>query len=245
MRHDAQVRPDQVIRIGVLTPHAAKGPEEEFPAIAPGRVETTVVRVASDEVAGARTMTDPRLDEAAESLAVGSIDVIGYASTSYAYAAGFDDEAAMVSRLSRRLGIPVAATCASAVLSLRALDVARLALVHPPWFDRALNELGTAYFQSQGVQVVSSASADLPDDPSRVEPRAVYEWASRHVGDNAEAVFIGGNGFRAAGAIKPLEIALQRPVVTSNQVLLWNLLAQAGAQLDITGYGQLFERSPS
>jgi maleate isomerase len=247
--------PGRVIRIGVLSPHLAVGPEAEFPAIAPGLIETRVARVASSDEAGAsvaanqplavHALIDPRLDEAAERLAAGSIDALGYASTSYAYAAGFAAEAAMVSRLSRRFGIPVAATCSSTVLALRTLDVARLALVHPPWFDGALNELGMAYFESQGVRVVSSASADLPDEPHQIEPDAVCEWTTRHVGDDAEAVFIGGNGFRAAGAIEPLEIALGRPVMTSNQVLLWSLLAQAGAAPDITGYGQLFARSPS
>lgn len=67
-------------------------------------------------------MTDPRLDEAAERLAAGGINALAYASTSYAYAAGFANEAAMVSRLSRLAGIPVAATCASAVLALRTLE---------------------------------------------------------------------------------------------------------------------------
>jgi maleate isomerase len=228
-----------VIRIGVLTPHRAKGAEAEFPAMARGLVDVTVARIATDDPA---EVSDRRLDEAAERLAARPIDVLAYASTSFAYAAGFDAEAALLSRLSRLVGVPVAATCASAVLALRVLGVARLALVHPPWFEDALNELGAAYFRNQGVKVVSSASADLPNDPSLIEPEAVCEWTSRHVRDDADAVFIGGNGFRAAGAIVPLETAIRRPVLTSNQVLLWSLLGQAGAESQITGYGQLFAR---
>jgi maleate isomerase len=230
-----------VIRIGVLTPHTAKGAEAEFPAMAPGLVDVTVARIATDDPAD---VSDRRLDEAAERLAAGPIDGLAYASTSAAYAVGFDLEAALLSRLARLVRVPVAATCASAVLALRALGVARLALVHPPWFETSLNELGAAYFQNQGVDVVFSASADLPNDPSLIEPEAVCEWTSRHVRDDAEAVFIGGNGFRAAGAIEPLEIAIRRPVLTSNQVLLWNLLGQAGAELQISGYGRLFARRP-
>jgi maleate isomerase len=244
-----------VIRIGVISPHAAKGPEAEFPAIAPGRIETSVVRLAGDDAVGAgggaseraplggRAMTDPRLDEATERLAAGGMDALGYASTSYAYAAGFANEAATVSRLSRRAGIPVAGTCASAVLALRSLGLGRLALVHPPWFDDALNDLGAAYFRSQGLHVVSSASADLPDDPRQIEPADICQWTSRHVRDDAEAVFIGGNGFPAAQAIEPLELAIRRPVLAANQVLLWRLLAMAGAEFSITGYGQLLARS--
>jgi maleate isomerase len=246
----------RVIHIGVLTPHAAAGPEAEFAAMAPGRLVTAVVRVSTETAAAsvtsgpptpvvARVLTAPPvLDDAAGRLAAGSIDVIGYASTSSAYAIGFDDEVAMVSRLSRRTGIPVAATCASAVGAVRALEVERIALVSPPWFDDEVNRLGAAYFRSQGVHVVSSASADLPRDPRRIQTAAVIEWTSRHAPDEAEAVWIGGNGFRAAGAIEALEDTIGRPVLTANQVLLWALLAHAGATFEVSGYGQLFTRKP-
>ena len=65
----------------------------------------------------------------------------------------------------------------------------------------------------------------LPNDPRRIEPGAIVEWISRHVSDDAEAVFIGGTGFRAARAIETLEERLGRPVLESNQVLLWSILA--------------------
>jgi maleate isomerase len=232
MRVDRQ---PSVLRIGVLTPHVAIGPEEEIPAMAPGRVVACVARV----LAGAAPVGRD-LDEATDLFAVGAVDAIGYASTSSAYAIGFQAEAAVVSRLSRRVGVPVAATCASCVRALRVLEVERIALVHPPWFDVALNELGAAYFEAQGFDVVSSASSSLPRDPRRIEPAAVYEWTSRHLADDAQAVFIGGNGFRAAGAIAALEDVIDRPVLTSNQVLLWNLLGQADAAVQVTGYGRLF-----
>jgi maleate isomerase len=225
---------DRVIRIGVLTPHAAIGPEAEFPAMAPGRVVTCVVRVPGDA----------SLDAAVDMLGLGALDVIGYASTSSAYAIGFDAEAAVVSKLSRRVGVPVVATCASAVRALRLLAVERIAQVDPPWFDAELNELGSAYFRSVGFDVVSSTSADLSQDPRRIEAAAVVKWTSRHVSDDAEAVFIGGNGFRATGAIATLEAAIGRPVLTSNQVLLWNLLEHAGAPFEVSGYGRLFAKKP-
>src|SRR5215469_5150718 len=80
--------------------------------------------------------------------------------------------------------------------------------------------------------------------PRAVEPVAVCEWVSRHVVDAAQAVFIAGNGFRAAGAIEALETSIGRPVLTSSQVLLWQLLAQADGTFEINGYGRLFARKP-
>jgi maleate isomerase len=248
----ANRRGDLVIRIGVLTPHAAIGPEEEFVAMAPGRLATEVVRIPTEAgLAGAgsgapttpaelRALMEPLvLDEAAKRLA-DSIDAVGHASTTSAYAVGFDQEAEMVSRLSALLAVPVAATCVSAVLALRALAVERVALVGAPWFDAELNDLGAAYFRSQGFDVVSSASAELSQEPDRIASADVVKWTARHVSDDAEGVFIGGNGFRAVAAIEPLEASIGRPVLTSNQVLLWNLLARVGASFEINGFGQLF-----
>jgi maleate isomerase len=231
----------------------AVGPEKEFPAMAPGRLVTCVSRLAADgpgsgpptTARGLRALTlAPVLDAAATSLATSSLDAVGYASTTSGYAIGFEAEAALVARLSALLSAPVAATCDSAVRALHALRVERVALIGAPWFEAELNELGAAYFRDQGFDVVSSASAGLPLNPDRIEPAAVYDWTSRHVPDEAEAVFIGGNGFRAAAAVERLERALGRPVLTSNQVLLWNILGQVGAALTVTGYGRLFDHRP-
>ena len=243
---------DAVIRIGVLTPHAAPGPEVEFAAMAPGRLGTRVARILGTAETGnpaspaaLRAFTTARfLERAAEQLVTDPIDVIGHASTTTAYAIGFDAEMAMAARLSELTGRPVATTCVSAVRALRVLQVERVALVGAPWFDPGFNELGAAYFAGQGFDVVSSASAELSQDPSAIEPAAVCEWTSRHVADAAQAVFIGGNGFRAAAAIEALEAAIGCPVLTSNQVLLWQLIAQAGGTFEINGYGRLFAHKP-
>jgi maleate isomerase len=91
------------------------------------------------------------------------------------------------------------------------------------------------------VDVLSVMSPDLVPDPDRIEAAAVVDWTVRHVPDAAQAVYFGGNGFRVAAAIEPLEDRIGRPVLTANQALLWTLLAYAGATFTISGYGRLFE----
>ena len=60
----------------------------------------------------------------------------------------------------------------------------------------------------------------------------------------AEAVVIGGNGFRAVGTIAALERQLERPVLTANQALLWAALRAAGASTAaVSGYGRIFGRA--
>ena len=59
---------------------------------------------------------------------------------------------------------------------------------------------------------------------------------------SAQAVFIGGNALRAIGVIAALEEDLGRPILTANQVSLWYALRQAGAEVRLDDYGQVFTK---
>jgi len=85
----------------------------------------------------------------------------------------------------------------------------------------------------------------LPGDPARVVPQRVIDWVEHRVEDRAEAVFLAGNGFRAAGAVEELELRTARLVLEANQALLWGILAATGAGWDVTGHGRLLRARTS
>ncbi|MFF5706150.1 maleate cis-trans isomerase [Streptomyces sp. NPDC012794] len=246
---------DVRVRLGVLTPHADVGPESELRAMVPSDVGLHTARVpfAAMGPGGAMGPTvplapvrafaePPHVDDAAELLAAAPVAAIAYAFTSSAYVIGARGEAYMLDRLRERAGgLPVVATCAAAVEALRALDVARLALVDPPWFDATLSDLGRGYYEEAGFGVPYAAPCGLPSGQALIRPDALYGWVLEQVPDEAEAVVVGGNGFRAVGVIEALEAQLDRPVLTANQVLLWAALRAAGEPTGgIAGYGRLF-----
>lgn len=153
----------------------------------------------------------PGVDDAVGLLAAAPVQAIGFGFTSSAYVIGAAGEEAMLARLSERAGgLPVVAPCAAAAEALRAFDSERVAVISPPWFDSELTELGAGYYRAAGFDVVFSASADLPSDQHMIEPGDLYAWAVRNVPDDADAVTIGGNGFRAVGVIEALEAELGR-----------------------------------
>ncbi len=245
------------VRIGVLVPHADVGPESELQAMAPAGVAIHATRVPFGAMAAGGAMDPtiplapvrafaepPHVDDAAELLAAAPLDAIAYGFTSSAYVIGADGEAQMVARLERRTrGIPVVATCAAAVQALRALGTSRIAAVDPPWFDAELGRLGQRYYESVGFEVVRSGPCGLPSDQARITPADLHRWVTENAPAEADAIVIGGNGFRAVGAIAALEEGLQRPVVTANQALLWGSLRAAGADpRAVGGYGALFNR---
>ncbi len=245
---------DADTRLGVLTAHGGIGAESELQAMAPPGVMIHASRVHFGAMAGGGEMDPtiplaavrafaepPFVDDATELLATAALDAIGFAFTSSAYVIGADGEKAMVARLEERTGsTPVTTSSAAAVAALRALEIERLAIISPPWFDQELNSLGSAYFRNLGFNVVFAKSAELPSNQRQIEPSHLFDWARHHTPDAAEALFIAGNGFRAAGIIEALETDLDRPVITANQALLWNLLDLTGSNAVVPAYGRLF-----
>lgn len=242
-------------RIGLLTPHADVGPESELRAMAPPVVGVHAARVPFGAMAAGGTMDPtiplapvrafaepPHVDDAVALLAAAPVHTIGFGFTSSAYVLGAAREQKMIERLRRQAGdLPVVTPTAAAVTALRGFDVERVALVDPPWFDAELNGLGRDYFRTAGFTVVFSAAARLPSDQRQIIPDELFAWVRGNVPSTAEAVVIGGNGFRAVGVIEALEADLDRPVLTANQVLLWAALVAAGADPAVVdGYGRVF-----
>ncbi|WP_410792474.1 hypothetical protein [Kribbella sp. C-35] len=191
----------------------------------------------------ART-TPAALDEAVSTLPWAALDALVLASTSSGYAMGHRDESALVQRLSERWCLPTSATAMSAVSVLRAHDIKRVSLIHPPWFGSSLNDLGAEYFRSQDFEVVEAVIAELPNDPDRIEPASVVDRICDHLSPRAEGVVIGGNGFRAARAVHALESRIGRLVLEANQVLLRSVLDSVGATIAINGFGRLLNDLP-
>jgi maleate isomerase len=247
---------EATVRIGVLTPHADVGPESELQAMAPPGVAIHATRVPFGAMTAGGSMDStiplapvrafaepPHLDNAAELLAAAPLNAIAYGFTSSAYVIGEEGEAQMISRLEQHTrGIPVVAACRSAVEGLRVLGARRIALIDPPWFDTELNGLGRRYYESAGFEVVYSAPCGLPSAQVKITPADLHAWVSEHVSTtNADAIVIGGNGFRAVGAIAALEEDLGRPMLTANQALLWAALWVADADPgSVSDYGRLF-----
>lgn len=240
-------------RIGLLVPHADICEEAEIHAMAPDGVSIHTTRVApvpglaagmvGQDVLRAY-LEPPLLDEAAALMAYAPVQVVAMTFTNTSFIGTADDDRALVSRLERHTkSIPVIVTCLSALAALEALGAHSLAFINPPWVDRDMTEAGAAYFRAAGLDVPYAAPL-VPDPPTTqrdLHPGSLYEWARDNVPDSADAVFIGGNGFRAIAVIEALEEDLRRPVLTANQVLLWHALRLIGVNAPVSGYGQLFD----
>lgn len=227
-------------RIGVLTPNIDPVPESEMWAMAPPGVSIHGSPVVWND--GPRSFAEPPyVDDATERLVGLAPRAILYAFTASSYVLGAGGDNFLRERLEKRSGgIPVIPTCVAATEALRFLGAHRVALIHPRWFPEKANAEAVDYFRAQGFEVPVCARMAPVGHFTEVPPAELYQWVTSNVPHGADAVFIGGNGLRAIGAIQALEESLAKPVLTANQVLLWKALRLVGATSMPTQYGRVF-----
>ncbi|MEM7061472.1 MAG: maleate cis-trans isomerase [Pseudomonadota bacterium] len=237
-----------------MAPDGDVGPESEFSAMVPTGVGVNASRFhfpsGQDAKAPGQIGMTPveavaaagPLDNAVRLIARAPVDVIALAFTSTSYVGGDGDDPRLNQRLTQSAdGKPIVTTGQAILNALRNLGAKRIALIDPPWFPPELTTMGKDWLTRNGMPVVSAGSAGLPTGQGNIHPGGIYRWIRDNTPVDADAVVIGGNGFRAVGAVRLLEKDLQIPVVTANTALLWEVLRTIGIPTDeVTAYGRMF-----
>jgi len=243
-------------RIGILEAHLDPVPESEMRMLTPSGVSIHTTRVPYGLNAGSSETVDresaasyvapPKIDEAVGLLAALRPNAIAHAFTSSSYLLGKEADLALRDRLTDAGGgIPIVIQALAIVDALEALGASRIALFHPPWYQEDVDALGVEYFQSHGLDVVQHGVAKIETEFCDAKSQDVYTWCTEQTCDAAQAVVLGGAGFRSIGAIDAIEQTLERPVVTGNQATFWRALHHADIHDAVPGYGRLFLRHPA
>lgn len=242
---------DARLRVGLLVPDGDVGPESEWSAITPlgtsvnasrFRFPVTAVQASEDRIGMGPVefvAASGPLDDAISLLNPPSIDIYSLAFTSTSYVG---DDADLVARLSEQAqGKPVVTTGQALLAAVEHFDATRVLLVDPPWFPQELTDMGKAWLERNSVNVARATAAGLPSGQGNIHPGALHRWLCQST-DGIDLVLIGGNGFRAAGAVHAAEQDTGVPIVTANTALLWHTLRTAGRPTnEVTRYGQIFD----
>ena len=167
----------------------------------------------------------------------GSLDVICYACTSGSLVIGEDRVFAELSK-----GAPSAKTTSLISGVLRALRQvgAKRVSVATPYLDE-INAREVTYMENAGFEVCEIRGLNLEKDSDmiRVRPDVIAELAASVDRPDADAVFISCGALRSIEIVDALEQRLGKPVICSNQAMMWDTLRLAGITDRIDGYGQL------
>jgi maleate isomerase len=238
----ATIRPESRVggtRVGLIIPSVNATIEPEFYRVAPRGLSFHSARVPLPETTPeALRRMNREVGAAARLLSDLEPAAVAYACTS----GSFLDGPSMLERLRRTLArwlkCPVVLTSMALIQALEHLQVRRLALA-TPYLD-AVTDAERTFLAQYGFEVVVARGLGLSGPAIReVAPEQVYRLAMDAHHRAAQALVISCTDLRAMETIEALEAELNKPVLTSNQVLLWALLRVLGRNTHAKWVGRL------
>ena len=183
-------------------------------------------------------MSDKVTDVTKNILPDENIDCVVYGCTSGTIAVGYDAIEKKVKEAKPKAKITTPST--AAIKALKRLNIKKIAIFTP--YIKKLNDEILDYFSRQGFDVVTNTYLDIAADYDigKVDQNFLFEILSKIEIKKADALFISCTALPVLNIIERLEKKLGKPVITSNQSLIWDTLESIGMNKDIQGFGKLF-----
>jgi maleate cis-trans isomerase len=186
--------------------------------------------------------SETRLAEGASLLAKHQPDAVIWACTSGSFVYGWDGAREQVDKLAAVAGVPASSTSFAFVHAARALGIHRVAVAASYPADVA--KLFVEFLGAAGIDVVSMASADITTaaEVGGLSSEAVVNLALAHDHPDAQAVLVPDTAMRTLAEVNTVEDRLGKPVLTANQVTVWEGLRLVGENRLVRTLGALFRR---
>lgn len=232
------------LRIGMLLSSSNPMAEPEIQRIVPPDVSvlTTRLKHAASTPEALLGMTD-KIEEGCDLLADAAVDLIVFnctAVSTYDPAMG----AKIAGRITAACGRPATTTSDALLAAFAALKAKRIVLVTP--YIESVNLREIEFLAHYGYEVVSDVGLGLLEGTgmAAVTPAQWVDLVRNHRDDSADVYFLSCTAINVTSIIEPLERELGRPVVTSNQAMLWHCLQLLGRSAPVDGLGVLFRTPP-
>ncbi|MGA2891417.1 MAG: hypothetical protein ABSE22_01025 [Xanthobacteraceae bacterium] len=210
-------------RIGLIIPSVNRMTEPQFNHYAPDGLGVLVARgrVAGQPGKTVADLTD-EIAHAAGTLADAGPDLIVFHCTHTSMKEGADGERRIIELIRRTTGIEALSTSSLVNDALRALGVRKL-LVLSPYMSNA-NII--AYLAAAGFSVVADVALQCgtPADFETVTPQRWLDLARENDTAEVDGIFLSCTNTTQIEAVAAIEAALGKPVVNSNQAVLWGCL---------------------
>lgn len=166
-----------------------------------------------------------------------ALDVVMYSCTSASVMIG-DAQIAQAIGAAKRSARVVTPT-AAAVIALNTLGARRISVLTP--YTVETSRPMAEYFAEQGFAIDRFSCIGLTDDRemARLSHDDIVAFAREAIADESDALFISCTAVRAAAIIARIEVAIGKPVVSSNLATAWMCLRLCGQSAPRPGQGRL------
>lgn len=239
----------RAIKVGVLVPYTNTNLEPDMVLMRPEGCSLHFERLGDydiDAIPGSDQMARLGASDITESLRLISgvrpnAVLYGCTSATLTHGRGFDRD--LAARIKERSGAVSLTAAGSLVAAIRALDARRVGFSSP--YLGEINDQAVAFLSDHGIETV--ARADIGRElgnygQGELTPDEVFDLAMRVNEPGVEAIVLSCTDMRSVEAVDRIEAATGKPVVTSNQAMVFGLCRALGLPRPNGAPGRLFDR---
>jgi maleate isomerase len=236
--------PTPLARIGLIIPSSNRLTEPQLRHFAPHELGIHVTRLQmTGKWNRPLSALGDDIQRAAGALADAKCDIIVFHCTGHAMEEGPDGDARTRALIKTATGTEAISTASAIQEALDALQLKRLILLTP--YDQDTNDHEIDYIRQIGLTVVHDVALALPGSDQYLgqPPERWVALAVEHARNDADGYFLSCTNTTQIEAIDPIERTLGKPVVNSNQAVLWacmkRLRPKLGGAEPAPGLGRL------
>ena len=166
------------------------------------------------------------------------LDCVAYGCTSGTIAAGYNSivEKVNAAKPNTKVTTPITA----AIKALRKLNINKISIFTP--YTNEINNSVVEYFKNENFEINELSYFDIPSDLDigKVDDKYLFDVLSKIDVSDSDALFVSCTALPVLSLINDLEKKLGKFVVSSNQALIWDSLNQVNSNINVVGYGKLF-----
>lgn len=244
MQHD----PRKGHRIGVLVPYTNVNLEPDMMLMRPEGCTLHFERLGDydiDAVPGSDQMARLGASDITETLRlIAGVrpDAVLYGCTSATLTHGTDFDRKLAMNIKGRCGAVSLTAAGSLVRAIRALGASRIGFSSP--YLGEINDQAVDFLASEGIATVARADIGQELDnygQGELSPDEVFELAMRANETGVEAIVLSCTDMRSVEAVERIEAASGKPVVTSNQAMVFALCQELRLPRPKGAPGRLFD----
>lgn len=236
-------------RIGVFVPFTNTNLEPDLMMLRPEGTTLHFTRLGgydADEIPDRDQMGDlgaSNMEEPFRLIQGVRPDVVMYGCTSATLAHGpvFDKE--LRARIASECGAKTVTAAGALAFALKTINAKRIGFASP--YVPSLNDAAVAFLEREGFDTVarSEVHGTLDNEgQGALSPSDVFALGINADHPEAEAIVLSCTDMRSVEVIADLEADLGKPVVTSNQAMMFQAMQVACLGPAPPGFGKLFER---
>ncbi|KPC85127.1 MULTISPECIES: decarboxylase [Streptomyces] len=184
--------------------------------------------------------TPDRLNAGVEELRLAGAESLVWACSGGSFAYGWDGSHEQAAGLARAAGLPASSTSIGFVQAVRELGASRVAVAAT--YSEDIAALFAGFLESGGVGVAAVRGGGIitASEAAAADVELVKQLAVAGDHPDAEVVLLPDNALHTAAYVPELEELLGKPVLTANQVAVWEGLRLTDRRIWAPTLGTLF-----